>query len=80
MPRTRDSSWVKKRSRTIRKTLKRFDENLHLNQRAYQERAIELADALLFQNQVVEARLKFIDALTNYNLSLAELRFQAGIE
>ena len=60
--------------------MKRFDESLNLYQKAYQERAIELADALLFQNQVVEARLKFIDALTNYNLSLAELRFQAGIE
>jgi outer membrane protein, heavy metal efflux system len=60
--------------------MKRFDESLNLYQRAYQERAIELADVILFQNQVVEARLKFIDALTNYNLSLAELRFQAGIE
>ncbi|MBI4529141.1 MAG: TolC family protein [Deltaproteobacteria bacterium] len=60
--------------------VKRFDENLELYQRAYQERAIDLADAILFQNQVVEARLKYIDALTNYNLSLAELKFQAGIE
>lgn len=60
--------------------MKKFDESLNLYQRAYQERAIELADAILFQNQVVEARLKFIDALTNYNLSLAELKFQAGIE
>lgn len=60
--------------------MKRFDESLNLYQRAYQERALDLADAILFQNQVVEARLKFIDALTNYNLSLAELRFQAGIE
>ena len=59
---------------------KRFDESLDLYQRAYQERAIDLADAIVFQNQVIEARLKFIDALTNYNLSLAELKFQAGIE
>jgi hypothetical protein len=34
----------------------------------------------VFQNQVIEARLKFIDTLTVYNLSLAELKFQAGIE
>ena len=61
-------------------TMKRFEENLELYQKAYQERQIELSEAILFQNQVLEARLKFIDALTNYNLSLAELRFQAGIE
>ena len=60
--------------------MKRFDESLDLYQRAYQERAIDLADAILFQNQVIEARLKFIETLTNYNLSLAELKFQAGIE
>jgi cobalt-zinc-cadmium efflux system outer membrane protein len=60
--------------------MKRFEENLELYQRAYQEKQIELSEAIVFQNQVVEARLKFIDALTNYNLSLAELRFQAGIE
>jgi outer membrane protein, heavy metal efflux system len=60
--------------------MKRFGENLELNQKAYQEGQIDLSDALVFQNQVIEARLKFIDALTNYNLSLAELRFQAGIE
>ncbi len=61
-------------------TMKRFDETLELYQKAYQERAIDLADAILFQNQVIEARQKFIDAMTNYNLSLAELKFQAGIE
>jgi len=61
-------------------TMKRFDESLDLYQRAYQERAIDLADAILFQNQVIEARLKFIDTLTVYNLSLAELKLQAGIE
>jgi len=60
--------------------MKKFDESLELYQRAYQEGAIDLADAIVFQNQVVEARLKFIDTLTVYNLSLAELRFQAGIE
>ena len=60
--------------------MKRFEENLELYQKAYQEKQIELAEAILFQNQVLEARLKFIDALTNYNLSLAELKFQAGIE
>ncbi len=60
--------------------MKRFDESLALYQRAYQESAIDLADAIVFQNQVIEARTKFIDALTNYNLSLAELKFQAGIE
>lgn len=60
--------------------IKRFDESLALYQRAYQESAIDLADAIVFQNQVIEARTKFIDALTNYNLSLAELKFQAGIE
>jgi len=60
--------------------MKRFDESLELYQRAYQEGAIDLADAIVFQNQVIEARLKFIDTLTVYNLSLAELRFQAGIE
>jgi len=61
-------------------TMKRFDETLELYQKAYQEGAIDLADAILFQNQVIEARQKFIDALTNYNLSLAELKFQAGVE
>jgi len=61
-------------------TLKKFDEGLDLYQRAYQERAVDLADTILFQNQVIEARLKFIDALTNYNLTLAELKLQAGIE
>jgi cobalt-zinc-cadmium efflux system outer membrane protein len=61
-------------------TLKKFDEGLDLYQRAYQERAVDLADTILFQNQAIEARLKFIDALTNYNLALAELKFQAGIE
>ncbi|MFQ5683309.1 MAG: TolC family protein [Candidatus Binatia bacterium] len=61
-------------------TMKRFDENLELNQKAYQEGQIALSEAILFQNQVIEARLKFIDALTNYNLSLAELKFRAGIE
>ena len=60
--------------------MKRFDESLELYQKAYQERAIDLADAILFQNQVIEARLKFIEALTNYNLSVAELKLQAGIE
>lgn len=60
--------------------MKRFDESLALYQRAYQESAIDLADAIVFQNQVIEARTKFIDALTNYNLSLAELKFQAGID
>jgi cobalt-zinc-cadmium efflux system outer membrane protein len=61
-------------------TLKKFDENLQLNQRAYQEGQIDLTGAILFQNQVVEARLKYLEALSNYNLSLAELKFQAGIE
>jgi outer membrane protein, heavy metal efflux system len=61
-------------------SLKRFDENLDLNQRAYQEGQIDLSDAILFQNQVLEARQKFIDALTNYNLAVAELKFQAGVE
>jgi outer membrane protein, heavy metal efflux system len=60
--------------------LKRFDENLQLNQRAYQEGQIDLSEVILFQNQVIEARVKFIDALTNYNLAVAELKFQAGIE
>lgn len=60
--------------------MKRFDENLELYQKAFQEKQIELSEAILFQNQVLEARLKFIDALTNYNLSLAELKFHAGIE
>ncbi len=61
-------------------TMKKFDESLELYQRAYQERQIDLSEAILFQNQVIEARLKFIEALTNYNLSLAELKFHAGIE
>jgi outer membrane protein, heavy metal efflux system len=61
-------------------SLKRFDENLDLNQRAYQEGQIDLSDAILFQNQVIEARQKFIDALTNYNLAVAELKFHAGVE
>ncbi|MGH7845409.1 MAG: TolC family protein [Candidatus Binatia bacterium] len=61
-------------------SLKRFDENLDLNQRAYQEGQIDLSDAIVFQNQVIEARQRFIDALTNYNLAVAELKFQAGIE
>ena len=61
-------------------TLKKFDENLQLNQRAYQEGQIDLSGAILFQNQVAEARLKYLEALSNYNLSLAELKFQAGIE
>jgi cobalt-zinc-cadmium efflux system outer membrane protein len=60
--------------------MKKFDESLELYQRAYQEGAIDLADAIVFQNQVIEARLKFIDTLTVYNLSLAELKFQAGVE
>ena len=59
---------------------RKFDESLELHLRAYQEKLIDLPELIVFQNQVVEARLKFIDALTNYNLSLAELRFQAGIE
>jgi cobalt-zinc-cadmium efflux system outer membrane protein len=61
-------------------SLKKFDENLELSQRAYQEGQIDLSDAILFQNRVIEARQKFIDALTNYNLALAELKFRAGIE
>ena len=60
--------------------MKRFDESLELYQRAYLERAVDLADAIVFQNQVIEARLKFIDTLTVYNLSLAELKFHAGVE
>lgn len=60
--------------------MKKFDENLELNQRAYQEGQIGLSEVILFQNQVIEARLKFIDTLTNYNLSLAELKLQAGLE
>ncbi len=61
-------------------SMKRFDETLELYLKAYEEGAINLADAILFQNQVIEARQKFIDAMTNYNLSLAELKLQAGIE
>jgi len=60
--------------------MKRFDESMELYQRAYQERQIDLSEAILFLNQVIEARLKFIDTLTNYSLSLAELKLQAGIE
>ena len=60
--------------------MKRFGENLELNQKAYQEGQIGLSEVILFQNQVIEARLKFLDTLTNYNLSLAELKLQAGIE
>jgi len=60
--------------------MKKFDESLELYQKAYQEGAVDLPDAILFQNQVIEARLKFIDTLTVYNLSLAELKFQVGIE
>ena len=61
-------------------TLKKFDDSLELYQKAYQERQIDLPELILFQNQVIEARLKFLDTLTNYNLSLAELKLQAGIE
>ena len=61
-------------------SLKKFDDSLDLYQRAYQESAIDLADAIVFQNQLIEARVKFIDTLTNYNLSVAELKFLAGIE
>ena len=61
-------------------TLKKFDDSLELYQRAYQERQIDLPELILFQNQVIEARLKFLDTLTTYNLSLAELKLQAGIE
>ena len=60
--------------------LKRFDDSLELYLRAYQERQIDLPELILFQNQVIEARLKFLDTLTNYNLSLAEVKLQAGIE
>ncbi len=59
---------------------KQFDNSLELYLKAYQERLIDLPDLIVFQNQVVEARQKFIDALTNYNLALAELKYQAGIE
>jgi len=61
-------------------TVKRFDDSLELYQKAYQERQIDLPELILFQNQVIEARLKFFNTLTNYNLSLAELKLQAGIE
>lgn len=61
-------------------TMKRFDDTLELYLNAYREGAIDLADTILFQNQVIEARQKFTDAITNYNLSLAELKLQAGIE
>ena len=61
-------------------TVKRFDDSLELYQKAYQERQIDLPEFILFQNQVIEARLKFFNTLTNYNLSLAELKLQAGIE
>jgi cobalt-zinc-cadmium efflux system outer membrane protein len=61
-------------------SMRRFDETLELYLKAYQERQIDLSELLLFQNQVIEARQKFIDAMTNYNLSLAELKLQAGIE
>jgi cobalt-zinc-cadmium efflux system outer membrane protein len=60
--------------------VKRFDDSLELYQRAYQERQIDLPELILFQSQVIEARVKFLDTLTNYNLSLAELKLQAGIE
>jgi outer membrane protein, heavy metal efflux system len=60
--------------------MKRFDETLELYLKAYEERQVEISEFLLFQNQVIEARQKFIDAMTNYNLSLAELKLQAGIE
>ncbi len=59
---------------------KQFDNSLELYLKAYQERLIDLPDLIVFQNQVVEARQKYIDALTNYNLALAELKYQAGIE
>jgi cobalt-zinc-cadmium efflux system outer membrane protein len=59
---------------------KQFDNSLELYLKAYQERLIDLPDLIVFQNQVVEARQKYIDALTNYNLSLAELKFHAGME
>ncbi len=59
---------------------KRFDNSLELYLKAYQERLIDLPDLIVFQNQVVEARQKYIDSLTNYNLALAELKYQAGIE
>lgn len=60
--------------------MKRFDENLELNQKAYQEGQIGLSDVILFQNQVIEAQLQFLDTMMNYNLSLAELKFKAGLE
>ena len=59
---------------------KQFDHSLELYLKAYQERLIDLPDLIVFQNQVVEARQKYIDSLTNYNLALAELKYQAGIE
>lgn len=59
---------------------KKFNEVLELNQKAYQEGQIGLPEAILFQNQVIEARLQFLDTMMNYNLSLAELKFLAGIE
>jgi outer membrane protein, heavy metal efflux system len=60
--------------------MKRFDGTLELYLKAYQEKQIDLSEVLLFQNQVIEARQKFIDALMNYNLALAELKFHAGVQ
>lgn len=60
--------------------MKSFDENLELNQKAYQEGEIGLSEVILFQNKVNDARLQFLDTLMNYNLSLAKLKFLAGIE
>src|SRR5581483_1108024 len=44
-------------------SMKRFDETLELYLKAYEERQVELSEFLLFQNQMIEARAKFIDAM-----------------
>lgn len=59
---------------------KKFDQSLELHLRAYEERLIDLSELIVFQNQVVEARQKYVEALSNYNLALAELKYQAGME
>ncbi len=81
-----DSAWDRFRSSEAEidlfgeNVLEKFRENLELTQRAYEERQIEIFEAITAQDRLIEAQIRYLDALLGYHAVRAELEREAALE
>lgn len=60
--------------------LEQLQENLELTQRAYEEGRIDIFDLVTAQDRLIEAQMRYWDALLSYHVARAELEKEAALE